>query len=120
MGPKFAIVFSGVEEEAVGDFMKTIKEKVEALEIETAEDYKGEKTIVSPKINIALARYYKGTALVGVTKRLEEYLDMANPTESNINYLQEVFMVTDETVSFNVEKEKNARKLNKKYKLEWR
>lgn len=43
MGPKFAIVFSGVEEEAVGDFMKTIKEKVEALEIETAEDYKGEK-----------------------------------------------------------------------------
>ena len=87
MGPKFAIAFSGVEEEAVGDFMKTIKEKVEALEIETAEDYKGEKTIVSPKINIALARYYKGTALVGVTKRLEEYLDMANPTESNINYL---------------------------------
>ena len=67
--------------------LKTIKEKVEALEIETAEDYKGEKTIVSPKINIALARYYKGTALVGVTKRLEEYLDMANPTESNINYL---------------------------------
>lgn len=87
MGPKFAIVFSGVEKEAVEEFMKTVKEKIEALEIPTAEDYKGEETKVSPKINIALATYYKGTALVGVAKRLEEYLDTANPTESNINYL---------------------------------
>ena len=39
------------------------------------------------KINIAIAKYYKGTALVGVTKKLEEYLDLADSTESNINYL---------------------------------
>ena len=87
MGPKFAIVFSGVQLEAVEEFMKTVKEKVEALKVESAEDYKGKKVEVSPKINIALARYYKGTALVGVTKKLEEYLDTADPLENNINYL---------------------------------
>lgn len=87
MGPKFAIVFSGVQEEAVEEFMKNVKSKVEALKIESAEDYKGEKVEVSPKINIALATYYKGTALVGVTKKLEEYLDTAEPSENNINYL---------------------------------
>lgn len=87
MGPKFAIVFSGVQLEAVEEFMKTIKTKVEALKIESSDDYEGEKVEVSPKINIALATYYKGTALVGVTKKLEEYLDTANPLENNINYL---------------------------------
>lgn len=87
MGPKFAIVFSGVQLEAVEEFMKTIKTKVEALRIEAAEDYKEKKVEVSPRINIALAKYYKGTALVGVTKKLEEYLDTADPLENNINYL---------------------------------
>ncbi len=87
MGPKFAIVFSGVELKAVEEFMKTVKEKVEALKIESAEDYKGEPVETSPKLNIALTTYYKGTALVGVTKKLEEYLDTADPLESNINYL---------------------------------
>ena len=46
-----------------------------------------ELDIYLPKLNIALARYYKGTALVGVTKKLEEYLDTADPLENNINYL---------------------------------
>ena len=88
MGPKFAIVFSGVEVQAVEEFMKTIKEKVENLKIPAAQDYKGEDLVeVSPKINIALAKYYKGTALVGLNKKLEEYLDKADPHESNINYL---------------------------------
>ncbi len=88
MGPKFAIVFSGVEVQAVEEFMKTIKEKVENLKIPAAPDYKGEDLVeVSPKINIALATYYKGTALVGLNKKLEEYLDKADPHESNINYL---------------------------------
>lgn len=34
MGPKFAIVFSGIEKKAVADFMQQIKEQVEKLEIE--------------------------------------------------------------------------------------
>ena len=68
--------------------MKKIKEKVENLKIPAAPDYKGEDLVeVSPKINIALATYYKGTALVGLNKKLEEYLDKADPHESNINYL---------------------------------
>ena len=87
MGPKFAIVFSGVELPAVEEFMKTVKKEIEGLEISSATDYQGESTKVSPKINVALATYYKGTALVGVTKKLEEYLDTADPLENNINYL---------------------------------
>ena len=87
MGPKFAIVFSGVEMHAVEEFMKSVKEKIEELKVPSAEDYKGKSIQVSPKLNIALATYYKGTALVGVTKKLEEYLDTADPLENNINYL---------------------------------
>lgn len=87
MGPKFAIVFSGVELQAVEEFMKSEKETIESIKVPVAEDYNGKYTEVSPKLNIALATYYKGTALVGVTKKLEEYLDTADPLENNINYL---------------------------------
>ena len=87
MGPKFAIVFSGVEIDSVEEYMKSMKEKVESLKVPSAEDYKGEPVEVSPIINIALATYYKGTVLVGITKKLEEYLDTADPAESNINFL---------------------------------
>ena len=87
MGPKFAIVFSGVEIGSVEEYIKSMKEKIESLKIPSAEDYNGEPIEVSPKINIALATYYKGTVLVGITKKLEEYLDTADSAESNINYL---------------------------------
>ena len=87
MGPKFAIVFSGVEIDSVEEYMRSMKEKVESLKVPSAEDYKGEPVEVSPIINIALATYYKGTVLVGITKKLEEYLDTADPAESNINFL---------------------------------
>ncbi len=87
MGPKFAIVFSGVEIDSIEEYMKNLKQKVESLKIPPAQDYKGKPVEVSPLINIALATYYKGTILVGVTKKLEEYLDTADPAESNINFL---------------------------------
>ena len=88
MGPKFAIVFSGVDENGVETFLKTVKEKVENIKIQAADDYKGKKKgTVSPQINIALTTYYKGTALEEVTKKLEEFLDNENENESNINYL---------------------------------
>ena len=64
MGPKFAIVFSGVEIDSVEEYMKSMKEKIESLKVPSAEDYKGEPVEVSPIINIALATYYKGTILV--------------------------------------------------------
>ncbi len=92
MGAKFAIVFSGGDIDGVAQFMKDIKRKVERLKIEPREDYKiyvDAKAIpyVIPKINIALTTYYKGTALEGVTGKLEEYLETADRTESDINYL---------------------------------
>lgn len=77
MGPKFAIVFSGIELNAIVSFMGQLKEKIEEIEIEEA----------NPKINIVLSTYYKGTALEGLTKKLEEYLDEADKKENTINYL---------------------------------
>ncbi|MFR2535045.1 MAG: diguanylate cyclase domain-containing protein [Clostridia bacterium] len=90
MGPKFVIVFSGIEVDGVTSFMKDIKQKIENLEIEQAEEdvFEGEEPeIVKPIINVVITTYYKGTALEGVTKKLEEYLDNANEKESNINYI---------------------------------
>ena len=92
MGPKFAIVFSGVDKQAVSGFMEQIKEQVENLEIEpvdvefeTEEDE--EEIVVKPKINVIMSTYYKGTALEGVLKKLEEYLDSADKNENEINEL---------------------------------
>lgn len=77
MGPKFAIVFSGIELNTIVNFMSQLKEKLEQIEVEEAK----------PKINIVLSTYYKGTALEGLTKKLEEYLDEADKKENTINYL---------------------------------
>lgn len=89
MGPKFAIVFSGIDESGVGEFMKQIKEKVEAIEVEDilAPEEAEEVDVASPKINVIISTYYKGTALEGVTRKLEEYLDNAKPEENGINYI---------------------------------
>ena len=89
MGPKFAIVFSGIEKSAVADFMVQIKEQVEKIEIEPVdvEFEDGENVVAKPKINIIMSTYYKGTALEGVLKKLEEYLDNADKNENQINEL---------------------------------
>ena len=88
MGPKFAIVFNGAEGQGAYDFMTQIKSSVEQLEITPGEDYVGdEKVIVTPKINVVLASYYKGTAIDGLAKQLEKYLDEASPSENQITLL---------------------------------
>lgn len=89
MGPKFAIVFSGIEPKSVENYLIDIKGKVEALELEPVdvEFEDGEDIIASPKINMVITSYYKGTALEGVLKKLEEYLDKADANENTINYL---------------------------------
>ena len=46
-----------------------------------------EVDVASPKINVVISTYYKGTALEGVTRKLEEYLDNASESENAINYL---------------------------------
>lgn len=111
MGPKFVIVFSGVEPESVIGFITDIKKYAEQIKIEVEEKSKTKKTTrkkkneeessdnskeknagkknhyASPKLNFVVSTYYKGTALDGVTKKLEEYLDNAKNDESNINYV---------------------------------
>ena len=96
MGPKFAIVFSGVELNGVVDFLNDSKEIVEKFNItldldvneETDEKKKKRKkppVIVSPRLNFAISTYYKGTGLEEVLKKLENYIDAASPSESDIN-----------------------------------
>ena len=82
MGPKFAIVFSGADKDGVYNFMMDMKGKMEQLNITAAEDYihenEEEEVVVSPKIRVVVSTYYKGTALDGAFKKLEEYIDSSN------------------------------------------
>jgi GGDEF domain-containing protein len=94
MGPKFVIVFSGVEEGSVEEFLRELKEEVEGIEI-VEETEAVEKTRIingkeekyveeaqsisaSPLINIVVSTYYKGTSLDGALKKIEEYVDNSN------------------------------------------
>lgn len=81
MGPKFVIAFSGVEVNGVADYINDLKEKIESVEIVADEDPNIKAT---PKLNFVISTYYKGTGLEEVLKKLEEYLDTANPRESDI------------------------------------
>lgn len=82
MGPKFAIVFSGVETNETIEFVTKIKQTLESIRIEG----KNKKVKpIKPVINFVLGSYYKGTGLEEVTKKLEEYIDNADKTESEIN-----------------------------------
>lgn len=88
MGPKFVIVFSGVEPEAVVEFLKDMKKNIEELQITYNTPKKTKKEItVSPKMNFVLSTYYKGTGMEGVTRKLEAYLDKVNKQESKISYI---------------------------------
>ncbi len=89
MGPKFAIVFSGIDPQSVEEFLKELKRSVEELKVAPAENLKkaNKQLYAEPKINMAIATYYKGTALEEVIKGLEEYLDKADKEENSINFL---------------------------------
>ncbi len=103
MGPKFVIIFSGVEEDSLEEFIKDIKSEIEDLqiieepeEVESIHTIKGKKVRItetterkeaSPKINFVISTYYKGTGLEKLTKRLEEYMDSADKAENQINYI---------------------------------
>ncbi len=88
MGPKFAIVFSGVDIDGVSEFIQDLKNSIEKLEIQEVlkEEIENEDIgFVTPKLNFVLTTYYKGTALENVTKKLEEYLDNTDKNENDIN-----------------------------------
>lgn len=101
MGPKFVLVFCGVNTENAFDFVNGLKESTEALKIslndenftvEEVEQSKKKKTkkskkdvVVSPTLNFVLSTYYKGTGIETVLKKMENYLDEANLATSEIN-----------------------------------
>ena len=93
MGPKFAIAFSGIDIDSVANFLNDIKEKLENKEIslydenyiDESENINDKNQTVKPKLNFVIATYYKGTALEEVLKKLEKYIDNADPEESDIN-----------------------------------
>ncbi len=87
MGPKFAIAFSGASVEGVTSFLSDLKSKIEEIQIEIEPKKKTKqqaKIYVKPKSNFVIASYYKGTGIEEVTKKLEEYLDNCDKTESTI------------------------------------
>lgn len=92
MGPKFVIVFSGVQPEDVANFLEDIKTQIESEDIYLDEEDKKKMRLkkdisVNPRLNFVLTSYYKGTSMDGVTKKLEEYIDNASKNENDINYI---------------------------------
>lgn len=92
MGPKFVIVFPGVDANGVAKFLNDIKEMIEKLDITLEEDVvvktktkKKTQKVAKAKLNFVVSSYYKGTGLEEVLKSLEGYLDNADPDESDIN-----------------------------------
>jgi len=101
MGPKFVIIFSGVEIEDVERFLKDLKIQIENLTIklndeedeeikieETKTKKKAKKKMLmetNSKLNFVISTYYKGTGLEELLKRLEQYIDTASKDESGIN-----------------------------------
>ena len=102
MGPKFVIVFSGVDTDSVTSFIDDLKQEVEKMkislknpddnfeevEIDGTKNKKKkselEKAQVSPKLNFVLTTYYNGTGMEEVLKKLEQYIDNASKSENDI------------------------------------
>ena len=99
MGPKFVIVFSGIDTDSVVEFITDIKNEIEKLKISLKTENIEERDLgeakvqkkkekvkqeVSPKLNFVLTTYYKGTGMEEVLKKLEQYIDSADKTENDI------------------------------------
>lgn len=100
MGPKFVIAFSGVDITAVADFVNDLKENIEKFRITIEEEENLENVpkskkaqartreqVAVPRLNFVLSTYYKGTGLEEILKKLEQYLDNADKSESDITNL---------------------------------
>ncbi len=102
MGPKFVIVFSGVDPESAIGFIKNRKQDLEKMniaqkkenfeEIDIENTGKKKKTskkskkpdIINPRLNFVITTYYKGTGMEEVLKKLEQYIDNCDKSESSI------------------------------------
>ncbi len=105
MGPKFVMVFSGVDIESVTTFVTDMKKaaeeleislptdkEVEEIEIEAIDRKKKKKKVEEPqvvkaKLNFVLTTYYKGTGMEEVLKKLEQYIDNVDKTENDITVI---------------------------------
>ncbi len=90
MGPKFVIALSGIAVDGISEFIINIKDRIENLKVKQSEEdlYEDEEAqYATPKINLVITTYYKGTAIEGTTKKLEEYLELAPEDENDINYI---------------------------------
>ena len=105
MGPKFVIVFSGVDIDSVTTFVTDMKngveeleitlpvnKDVEELEIEAVDRKKKKKKeekpqVVKAKLNFVLTTYYKGTGMEEVLKKLEQYVDNCDKSENDITFI---------------------------------
>lgn len=86
---KLAIVFSGSDSDGVESFLEDLKENVEKIRVKTVGSLKESINglVIAPKLNIAMTTYYKETALEKMLLNLDEYLDSAEPNESDITYM---------------------------------
>ena len=101
MGPKFVIVFSGVDKESVTTFIAEVKSELEKMEVTLNEHPEVEEIAIEevdrkknknkeeqqkaiPKVNFVLTTYYKGTGMEEVLKKLEQYIDNADKSENDI------------------------------------
>ena len=104
MGPKFVIVFCGVEPENVKEFISYLRETAQSLKVSLKEENnndivqidlnaknkkskkkKIEEIEVSPTLNFVVANYYKGTGIEEVLQKLEKHLDDAPKEASEMN-----------------------------------
>lgn len=83
MGPKFAIVFTGVDTDGSTSFMTSLKEQMEQIVLQYNAD--GESKEISPKIRVVISTYYKGTSMDGAFKKIEEFIDKSD--ENSISVL---------------------------------
>jgi len=106
MGPKFVLVFCGVETHSAVDFVSELKESTEKLSISLREENfseeemiknqkgtkpkkKSKKDIkVSPLLNCVISTYYKGTGIEEVLKKLENCVE--DTVEANLNEINSI------------------------------
>ena len=87
MGPKFVIVFSGVDIDSVTTFVADMKNGVEAVDRKKKKKKETKPQVVKAKLNFVLTTYYKGTGMEEVLKKLEQYVDNCDKTENDITFI---------------------------------
>lgn len=101
MGPKFVIVFTGVDVSGASNFINELKDSVEKLDIRLDEENytvqeldspvrnrkkkKIQNITVSPTLSFVVSTYFKGTGIETVLKSLETYIDDDSHDINEIN-----------------------------------